>query len=241
MKELREININLETMVEERTEDLMTKEKMATAGKFASMIGHDLRSPLQAIKNAVYVANNYPEEKEKMMDIIGNSTDYATRILEDLRDLTRSTTPVLAKVILTDFLDETIKGHRTDESITITANVDENVKSAYFEPVKIRRVVDNLIKNAVEAIEGSGVITVSVCSEEECLKIEISDTGKGIPKEYLSDLFQPFKTTKAKGLGLGLAYCKQAVEAHEGEISVDSRLNEGTKFTLMLPLKTAEI
>jgi len=150
MKELREININLETMVEERTEELMTKEKMATAGKFASMIGHDLRSPLQAIKNAVYVAINYSDEKEKMIGIIGDSTD---------------------------------------ESITITVNVDENVKTAYFDPVKIRRVVDNLIKNAGEAIEGSGEITVSVCSKEECLKIEISDTGKGIPKEYLNNLF----------------------------------------------------
>jgi len=104
----------------------MTKEKMATAGKFASMIGHDLRSPLQAIKNAVYVAINYSDEKEKMIGIISDSTDYATRILEDLRDLTRSTTPVLAEVILTDFLEETIRGHRTDESITITVNVGEN-------------------------------------------------------------------------------------------------------------------
>jgi len=115
------------------------------------------------------------------------------------------------------------------------------VKTAYFDPVKIHRVVDNMSKNAVEAIEGSGEITVSVCSEEECLKIEISDTGKGIPKEYLNNLFLPFKTTKAKGLGLGLAYYKQAVEAHEGDISVDSRFNEGTKFTLTLPLKTVEI
>jgi len=114
------------------------------------MIGHDLRSPLQAIKNAVYVAINYSDEKEKMIGIIGDSTD---------------------------------------ESITITVNVDENVKTAYFDPVKIRRVVDNLIKNAGEAIEGSGEITVSVCSKEECLKIEISDTGKGIPKEYLNNLF----------------------------------------------------
>lgn len=205
------------------------------------MVGQDLLSPLQAIKNAVYVANNYPEENEKMMNIIGDSTDYTARILKDLRDLTCSTTPVITEVNLTDFPDEKIRGHRTDETITITVNVDNSVNTAYFDPVKIRRVIDNLVKNFVEVIEESGTITITACIKNKCLKVEISDTGKGIPYEYLNTLFQLFQTTKSKGLGLGLAYCKQAVEAHEGEISVESKLNEGTKFTFTLPLKTVEI
>jgi len=241
VEKLREINTNLETIVKERTEELMITEKMATAGKFASMIGHDLRSPLQSIKNAVYVANNYPEENEKMMEIIGNSTDYASRILEDLRDLTRNTEPNKEEVNLNDFISDTLQGYNTNDSISFKVNLDNNVETAFFDPVKIRRVIDNLVKNSVEAIKESGIIVISTCIEDECLKMEISDTGKGIPEEYRKNLFQPFMTTKSKGLGLGLAYCKQAVEAHEGEISVESRLNEGTKFTIKLPLETVEI
>ena len=241
MKKLREINTNLETIVEERTRELMITEKMATAGKFASMIGHDLRSPLQSIKNAVYVANNYPEENEKMMEIIGNSTDYASKILEDLRDLTRNTDPNKEEVILSDFISDTIQGYNTNNLISFKVNIDDNLETANFDPVKIRRVIDNLVKNSVEAIDETGEIVISTCCEDECLILKISDTGRGIPEESLGNIFQPFMTTKSKGLGLGLAYCKQAVEAHKGEITVESKLNKGTKFTIKLPLETVEI
>jgi signal transduction histidine kinase len=111
-------------------------------------------------------------------------------------------------------------------------------EGSYFarvDPTKVRRVLDNLIRNACEAVAGPGVVTVRVRREAGALVIEVRDTGVGIPEEFRPYLFQTFKTTKKRGLGLGLAYCKRAVEAHGGSIEVESRVGEGTTFTVKLP------
>jgi signal transduction histidine kinase len=104
-----------------------------------------------------------------------------------------------------------------------------------IDPGLMKRVFSNLIANAVQAMPEGGELTVDASKSDEEALVSFHDTGVGIPQEDFSKLFSPFFTTKAKGQGLGLAVCKRLVEAHGGEITVESRLGEGTTFTIRLP------
>jgi two-component system NtrC family sensor kinase len=106
----------------------------------------------------------------------------------------------------------------------------------WVNPDKMTRVFINLIKNALDAMPEKGTLAINSCQTKECLKIAFSDTGKGIPEETLPKLFTPLFTTKAQGMGFGLAICKRIIEAHQGSIAVETTLNKGTTFTITLPL-----
>jgi signal transduction histidine kinase len=99
------------------------------------------------------------------------------------------------------------------------------------------RVFINLIKNAIDAIPEKGTIIITSCQTRNYMKIAFTDTGKGIPEETLKKLFTPLFTTKAQGMGFGLAICKRIVEAHGGTITVKTVINKGTTFTIALPNK----
>ncbi|MFC1914058.1 ATP-binding protein, partial [Chloroflexota bacterium] len=103
---------------------------------------------------------------------------------------------------------------------------------------QIRQVLINVINNAVQAMPEGGKLTIGAGAKDGFLKMEISDTGSGITKETIGKIFDPLFTTRAKGIGLGLAVCKSIVERHEGRIEVESGAGKGTTFTIKLPLKT---
>jgi signal transduction histidine kinase len=114
----------------------------------------------------------------------------------------------------------------TDNNVILRADVD-----------KIKRIFVNLIKNSVEAMPEGGKLTIKSKATKEKVRIVFSDTGPGISKEVLDKIFVPLFTTKAKGMGLGLAICKRIVEAHGGSITAESALGKGTTFTVTLPVK----
>jgi len=111
----------------------------------------------------------------------------------------------------------------------------ENVNKIILDANKMRCALDNIIGNAVEAKPDIGKIIVDAKKINEDIIIKISDTGVGIPEETKACLFQPFVTSKSTGLGLGLSFCKRAVEAHGGSISCDSEIGKGTTFTITIP------
>ena len=111
--------------------------------------------------------------------------------------------------------------------------------NATLDNVKMRRVMDNLIRNAIEAMEDGGRLTISAREAKDEIVIEVTDTGIGIPESEMKNLFKPFYTTKPTGIGLGLTYCRRTVEAHKGTIEVESKAGEGTKITISMP-KTPE-
>ena len=102
---------------------------------------------------------------------------------------------------------------------------------------RIEQVVINLLQNACEALQEPGTVTVRARRDDGCLVVQVADTGMGIPENFMPNLFQTFKTTKKRGLGLGLAYSKKTVEAHGGTISVFSTQGSGTTFSVTIPLK----
>jgi len=230
----------LHRKVEERTSALLSAEQMAAAGRVSAMVAHDLRGPLQTISNASRVVRKKPEKTEEMLGYIDSAVERSIRMLEDLRLNTREEPLRLIDTDLRELVSQAIKELPSVEGIEFDVEVSDSLKAVSIDPLKIRRVLDNLLRNAVEAMPGGGKITVNAKTVDGDVVIEISDTGKGIPPVMLDRLFRPFATTKMGGLGLGLTYCKKAVEDHGGTITGRNAQGSGAVFSIRLPLKRVE-
>ena len=235
-EQLRKYAENLKQQVDNSSQELLEAQQFAAAGRMASMVGHDLRSPLQSIRNATYLLRRQPSRSEEMLTSIENSVDRALAMLEELRHRTRETPLKIEPTDLPDLITDVVKDIPTTEAVEISFNLDPELKVVEIDPLKIRRVLDNLIRNAFEAMPDGGKLTVETKREADHFIIKITDTGVGIPEENFQNLFKPFYTTKSKGLGLGLAYSMKAVESHNGTIVVESQVGKGTTFTIKIPL-----
>ena len=234
-KEMETYTSQLQRMVSNRTQELIEAEKMAASGSLASEIAHDLRSPLQSIRNAAYMMNKDPEKFEVGLEIIEKSVVRSLEMLEAMRSSTRQMEPKLRRTDLNQIIKESIEELPRPGNISIQLELDPNPE-AWIDGSQIRRVFDNLLLNAVEAMPEGGVITVTKHGDDKKFIIQISDTGVGISEEVLPNIFErKFYTTKPHGLGLGLSYCKRTIESHGGSLMVDSILGKGTVFTLELP------
>lgn len=237
----------LEEIVQKRTgelkktqAELVKSERLAAIGELAGMIGHDLRNPLTGIKNSAYFLKKKgyelpPEQNREMLDTIDKCVDYSNRIINDLLDYSREIHLILEKTSPKNILEESLKLINLPEKIQITNQLNES-PIMQVDPDKIKRVFINLIKNAVEAMPEGGKIIVNAREVKDNIEIFFSDTGVGISDEALPKLFAPLFTTKAQGMGFGLAICKRIIEAHKGSIVVKSVKGQGTTFTLTLPL-----
>ncbi|MBN2336693.1 PAS domain S-box protein [Candidatus Bathyarchaeota archaeon] len=233
---LREYAEKLESVVEDRTRKLVEAERMATAGSVASMVGHDLRGPLQSIKNAVYMIRNSPEKAEKMYPIIDEAIDRSLKMLEELRQKTREEPLRLSSTDLGKLIGEVVRDVPTSIGVKVDAEIQPDMPAVMVDSLKIRRVIDNLVRNAVDAIGVKGSVKISAELRNRRVIVTVEDTGKGITDEELTRIFRPFYTTKPGGMGLGLPFCKRTVEAHGGFIDVESISGEGTKITVVLPI-----
>lgn len=231
----REYTERLEKAVEERSNELLEAERMATAGRVASMVGHDLRSPLQSVKNAVYMIKQKPELTPRMLGLIEGAVDRSLRMLDELRQRTREEPLSLAPTNLRRLVEDTAREmpHPPKVSIKVEA---EDVATVSVDPLKVRRVLENLINNAVESIKTEGTVSVTLRNVGDGLEVKVADNGRGMPSDAMVNLFKPFYTTKPGGMGMGLAFCKKTVEAHGGSIDVESKEGKGTTVTFTIPL-----
>jgi PAS domain S-box-containing protein len=253
--ELRAHSQHLEQLVQERTRKLKEAERLATIGETALMVGHDLRNPLQAIVNSLYLVNtmmgeqplSLEESKESpqqlsmggLLDEIEKQVQYMNGVVSGLTDFARPMRLRLIEIDARQLIDEALSTSSVPQDVEATVRVEEDVPRLLVDPQMMKRVLTNLILNAVQAMPKGGKLTTRVSKSGETILISVRDTGRGIPDEVLPKLFNPLFTTKAKGVGLGLAVCKRVVEAHGGTISVKSWPNRGSEFTLTIPLKIA--
>ena len=244
----------LEETVESRTSQLkqiqkhlVEAERMAAIGEAVTMIGHDARNPLQVIFNTLYLAIKKIDEMQvsseeknhlkNLLEKIRNQADYINRMILDLQEYTKGVTPELIKVDLNELLEEALSSITIPEKIEVILDVEKDFPGILADPTLMKRVLINLIKNAVEAMPEGGKIRIGASVKGSNALIEVEDTGIGIPEENMKEIFRPFFTTKPKGLGLGLAVCKKLIEAQGGEISVKSKIGKGTKFKIEIPIK----
>ena len=239
---------HLKSMVELRTVQLkdandrvVKSERLAAIGELAGMVGHDLRNPLAGIKNATYFlkkkGTTIPEAQAKeILETIDTCIDHSDKIINDLLDYAREMHLELTKYAAHALADEAIRMIQVPDRIQIVNHVQEKIW-IWVNRDKMMRVFLNLIKNAVDAMPDKGTLTISSCKTRERVEIVFADTGTGIPEETLKKIFTPLFTTKAQGMGFGLAICKRVIEAHGGTITVKTAVNKGTTFTITLPIK----
>jgi nitrogen-specific signal transduction histidine kinase len=242
----------LEELVEEKTrelkkaqENLLKSQRLAAIGEVAAMIGHDLRNPLQAIMYSLYLAKREieasPNENlREIMEIMEEQVEYMNKIVSDLQYYARPIKPSIVKTDLKEIISEILLTLRIPENIEVSIEIEEVFSEFPVDPLLMKRILMNLIINAIQAMEEGGQLRIRVHKEGDQALISVQDTGVGIPEENLSKIFQPLFTTKAKGQGLGLAVCKRLVEALRGSIALTSKVGEGTTFTIKLPFKELE-
>ena len=250
-RKLQEYADHLEEMVEERTKELkesqerlLKSERLAAIGQLATMVGHDLRNPLSAIQNACYYLKMKPgaskdEKIKKMFGIIDKEINYANSIVKDLLDFSRVKKPELKKIELISSIQDAIAQLKFPENVTLTTKFTE-VPAIEADPDQLRRVFQNIALNGVQAMPDAGELTVSTRKNDDFVEVAFTDTGVGIPEKNMDKLFTPLFTTKSQGVGLGLAICKNLVEAHNGRIEVKSKVGKGTTFTVKLPIHQTE-
>jgi len=233
------------TELKQMEEQLVRKEKMAVLGQFAGGVVHELRNPLGAIKNAIYFLNLALEEPEpevtESLEIIEREVATSERIITSLLGFARAKPPNPREVDMNDIVRVALTRVAIPANVEVTTTLDEALPTILADPDQLDLVFGNIILNAVQAMPEGGQLTIK--SEEhkpDWVTVSFADTGVGIPEENLGKIWEPLFTTKAKGIGLGLAIIKTIVEAHGGTIEVESTVGEGTTFTVKLPLGHVE-
>jgi PAS domain S-box-containing protein len=246
-KQLEEYAEQLEQKVEERTrelkksqEQLLKAQRLAVIGELAGMVGHDLRNPLTSISGAEYYLkkrlNQVDDKIKDMLTLIEKNIAYSNKIINDLLDYSREIELELKESNLKSIVKEVLSLVEIPKNIRIV-NLTKNNLKINVDVGKIKRAFVNIIKNAIEAMPKGGTLTIKSRKLDGNLEVVVSDTGGGMSKETLKKLWTPLFTTKAKGMGFGLAICKRFIESHGGSISAKSTPRKGTTFTVTLPIE----
>jgi PAS domain S-box-containing protein len=213
-------------------------ERLTVIGETAHIVAHNLRNPLQGTRNAAYLLkkkyeNTIDAQGIELLDIFNSNTIHVNEIINALLAFSEEFKPCLKKCSLKLIINSSLLRLQIPVNITINQRLDE--AEFYLDYCGMQQVFTNIIKNAVEAMPNGGLIEISGYSNGRTLEIIVSDNGVGIPKELLAKLFKPLVTTKAQGLGFGLAICRQIIEAHGGTISLTSIEGRGTEVLIRLP------
>ncbi len=237
---------NLEAIVEERTKKLKDSERLATIGQVAGMVGHDIRNPLQAITSDVYLAkcdmSSFPDGEDKKsvlesIEGIGSNVEYINKIVADLQDIARPLNPVAQETDLQEVCEEVLLKNEVPENIRASFSIDENARVLLADSTMLKRVISNLVSNAIQAMPNGGALALLAHLESSGVAISVQDTGEGVPEDIRPKLFTPLFTTKSKGQGFGLAVVKRLTEAMGGTVTFESEIGRGTKFIIRLPSK----
>ena len=218
-------------------------QRLAAVGILAAGVAHEIRNPLSSLKGfATYFRQRYggvPEDV-KVADIMIQEVDRLNRVITELLEFSR---PMELKRKATDLAGlvrhalGTIEGHAREKGIVVQAHLQPGLPGAPIDPDRMTQVFLNLFLNALAAMDRGGVLTVGIArQEDDTLRVSVADTGTGIRKEDLGRVFDPYFTTKSSGTGLGLAIVHRIVEAHGGEIRLESESGKGTTFTILLPI-----
>ena len=210
-------------------------DRLVHIGELTSRITHDMRNPLTVIINYSTMVRKNSKNKldKKSLDQLALIEDEARKMhhqIEDVLNYVKLPPLKLQNHSLHDILKKVIE--RTQISDDITIHLPKNNPQVICDIDKLEIVFVNLITNAIEAMNKSGVISIDSRETKDSVSIEIEDSGPGIPDESIDRVFEPLFTTKTTGTGLGLASCKNIIERHQGTISVK---NNPTTFTIKLP------
>ena len=229
--------------LQEKQSLLVRAEKLAAIGVFASGLAHEINNPLTSVLTfSNLLLEKMPEDdpRREMLRIMSRETIRARNIVKQLLSFAKDAAINPSLFDVNAAIRETVDAltlQETLEGITVKLQLGQNMPALYADPLQIEEVLWNMLMNAAQAIKPPGSITILTWNTATGLEIVISDTGEGIPEESLDKIFDPFYTTKGTGgTGLGLAVSYDIIKKHGGDIEVASKTNEGTTFTIKLPI-----
>ena len=209
------------------------KEKLSVIGELSVRLAHDIKNPLSVIRvslDALKMKYGTDEKTQKTFERIERSIDRITHQINEVMDFVRQKPLVLTNYGFLELLNNSIDSIVIPNSVKILIPKDDFIINC--DPVQIRIVFSNIILNGIQAMKDNGEISISASNFKEFLKITFSDSGKPIPEDSLSKIFEPLYTTKQEGTGLGLASCRTIIEHHGGTIQAK---NNPKRFEIILP------
>ena len=227
----------------ELEEKLIKTEKMAVAAQLAAEIAHEVKNPLQVINSVVYllkrtIAENIPGLQTPLKQI-SDAVTRANGFINDLLNISRPFELVLGVMDVNDMIKKAMDELPKDilVNIDVILELSDGCLEISGDIDRLKQVMINLIKNAVEAMNTSLEKRLWIESklDDGWVRVVVRDSGHGILNENIDKVFDPFHTTKPKGIGLGLAICKRFIEAHRGSIKLTSEVGKGTEFVILLP------
>lgn len=247
-REVEAWNLHLERRVEQKSQELelahreiLQAEKLAALGHISAGMAHEIRNPLNAINLfAQILSGAYSDDKE--------NSSYITKISEEVERID----DILVKMLAASrgsaaphsqiWLDQVARKILADcevqcssQRVVVEISVDDEIPPIIADPTEIEQIFTNLVTNALFEMPNGGQLGLSLSLDEDFIRLEISDTGRGIPKEHLNQIFDPFFTTKEKGTGFGLSVVLRIVRGYGGLIKADSIVGRGTSFIVKLP------
>jgi len=232
-------------MQESRYDQLaLQTEKLAALGRMAAGIAHEINNPLAGILLfSTNMLKKAPKEGpfQEGLEIIIQETLRCKTIIEELLEFSRESKPNMVSTDINRVIEKSIRMLENEcrlRRIEVEKHLSREIPALLLDANQIEQMFVNLLLNAIQAVEKEGTVTLwsYVSPDRKCVKIDISDTGCGIPPENLSKIFEPFFSTKPKGTGLGLAVTYGIVQKHGGHISASSQPGKGTQFVVEFPI-----
>ncbi len=224
---------------------VLDSERLAIVGATANMVAHDMRSPLMTINAQVYLAKKnlgkLPEngtlaKLEKNLELVSDEVQYLSDLVSDIQDFSKVLIPKLEETKIETVIFPLLTKLKIPEQVAVQTHIDPASLVFVTDASFLRRILTNLINNAVQAMPNGGQLTVKANSGVDgMLNVVVEDNGQGIPEEAMTKIFAPLFTTKHEGHGFGLASVKRLTEALGGTIVVDSQINKGSKFIVRIP------
>lgn len=219
-------------------------ERLAAIGQMSGGVAHELRNPLNVIKTSIYFLLNAktltPEKTAEHLQRIQRQVDVADSVTTALSDFAKLPLPTVESFPLEPCLREVLEIHDLPSNIQVNLQCEPDLPLLLADRRQMMVVFGNLIRNSRDAMPGGGDLTICASDQGDRVEITISDTGEGIQEEVLKRILEPLFSTKARGIGLGLAITRTILDRHHAELRVNSEPGVGTSFVVSLPSTTED-
>ena len=225
-------------VIEEQSKQIAKQQKLVIIGELAARLSHDIRNPLSIIRVSLEnlkIVYGQKESDTKHFDRVERAIDRISHQIDDVLGFIRKEPMKFEKEKISEIIADSLDSINLPDRIYFEISKDDF--EFYCDKKRLSVAITNLILNAIQIIEGKGTIQIDCKENEEQVIIKIKDSGKGIPREIIADIFEPLFTTKQQGTGLGLASVKSIIIGHGGTVSVAS---PPTVFTIKIPKRIEE-
>jgi hypothetical protein len=232
--------------LEEAQDRLVRSERLATVGRLAAHVAHEIRNPLATIggfSRSILRSPDNTAKAQRNARIILDEVERLEQILANVMNFSKPGNPVFRERDINESVEAVCAFHENvfaERHVALHKSLDPKCPVLRFDPDQMRQVLINLIQNGLDSMPNGGELTMLTRAQQDHVEIVVADTGQGMAEDILESLFQPFFTTKVGGTGLGLSVSQKIIHDHGGDIAVRSKPGAGSSFTISLPIPQGE-